>query len=154
MDTLQEPLAKGCLPFCTDIGTGDLSGELRGCRGVVGLSLANSQKGWSVNLTAEHGRYARRAQPLREREEVVIQVPATVRQCQLAAKPDGELDRQQAVYCSDHRRRHGLGVVREVAKPDLARASGNVPASQPGLHAEALTARRAAVQRRHAFDPR
>ena len=27
---LQEPLAKGRLPFCADIGTGDLSGELRG----------------------------------------------------------------------------------------------------------------------------
>src|SRR6202011_2397196 len=27
---LQEPLAKGCLPFWTDIGTGDLSGELQG----------------------------------------------------------------------------------------------------------------------------
>jgi hypothetical protein len=61
---------------------------------VVGLSLANSQKGWSVNLAAEHGRYALRAQPLRERQEVVIQVPATARQRKFAAKPDGEFDRQ------------------------------------------------------------
>ena len=52
---LLEPFAKGCLPFRTDIGTGDLSGELRGCRGAVGLSLTNSQKGWFVNLAAEHG---------------------------------------------------------------------------------------------------
>ena len=37
-------------------------------------------EGWSVNLAAEHGRYPRRAQPLREREEVVIQIPAAARQ--------------------------------------------------------------------------
>ena len=49
---------------------------------MVLLSVANSQKGWSVNFTAEHGRYARRAQSLREREEVVIQIPATASQRQ------------------------------------------------------------------------
>jgi hypothetical protein len=72
------------------------------------LSVVSSQKGCSVNFTAEHGRYACRAQPLREREEVVIQVPATARQWQVIAKPDGEFDRHQAVHCSDHRRRHSL----------------------------------------------
>ena len=70
--------------------------------------------------TAEHGRYARRAQSLREREEVLIQIPATTHQRQLVTKPDVELHRQQAVYCREHRRRLGFGMVKELAQPDLA----------------------------------
>lgn len=96
--TCRSPLAKGHFPFFADIGTGDLSGELGGCRDVIWLSLANGQKGWSANLAAEHGRYACRAEPLREREKVVIQIPAAARQCQLPTESDSELDRQQAVY--------------------------------------------------------
>lgn len=82
---------------------------------MVGLSLANSQKGWSVNLAAKHGGYAFRAQPLRERKEVVIKIPATARQSQFAAKPCRELDRQQAVYYSDHRRSTALAWSRKSA---------------------------------------
>ena len=104
-----------------------------------------------MNLPAEHGRYPRRAQPLREREEVVIQIPATARQWQLVAKPDVELDRQRAVYCSENRRRRSLGIVQELAQPDLARTSGAVPTGQLRLYGKGHTGRRAAVQRRHAL---
>ena len=104
-----------------------------------------------MNLLAEHGRYPCRAQPLREWEEVVVQIPATAGQWQLVAKSDVELDRQQAVYCSENRGRRGLGMVQELAQPDLAGASGDVPAGQLRLHTEGHTVRRAAVQRRHAL---
>jgi hypothetical protein len=56
-----------------------------------------------------------RAQPLGEREEVVIQVPAAAGEWQLAGKPDGELDRQQAVQCSQSRRSYGLSMIQEAA---------------------------------------
>jgi hypothetical protein len=112
--------------------------------------LADSQKAWSMNLAAEHGCYARRAQPLRERKEVIIQVPAAAGQWQLIGKPDGELDRQQAVYGSHYRRSHCLSVVEEAAQPDLTGTSSSVPAGQPRHHAETDRARRAAVQRGHA----
>lgn len=102
-----------------------------------------------MNLPAEHGRYPCRTQPLRKREEVVIQIPATARQWQLVAKPDVELDRQRAVYRSESRRRRGLGIVQELAQLDLARASGAVPAGQLRDCAKGHTVRRAAVQRRH-----
>ncbi len=49
-------------------------------RDVTWLSLADSQEGRSVNLAAEHGCCARRARSLREREEIVIQIPAAARQ--------------------------------------------------------------------------
>ena len=87
-----------------------------------------------MNLPAEHGRYPCRAQPLREREEVIIQIPATAGQWQLVAKSDVGLDRQQAVYCSESRGRRGLGMVQKLAQPDLAQASGDVPADNCKLH--------------------
>ncbi len=77
--TLQKAVTKRGFPFFTDIGTGDLNGELRG-HDMVWLSLADSQGGRSVNFAAEHGCYARRAQPLSEREQIVVQVPAAAYQ--------------------------------------------------------------------------
>jgi hypothetical protein len=58
--------------MCADIGTSDLSGELRGRRDVIWLGTVNSQEGRPVDLAAEPGCYACWAEPLRKREEVVI----------------------------------------------------------------------------------
>jgi hypothetical protein len=53
---------------------------------VVWLSVANSQRGLYVNLPAEHSRYPCRTQPLRKRQEVVVQIPATARKWEIVAR--------------------------------------------------------------------
>ena len=89
-----------------------------------------------MNLPAKHGRHAPRAQSLGDREEAAIQVPSAAGEWQLAAKPDGELDRKQAVQRNQSRRSYGLSMIQETGQPDLTRAPAPIPAGQPRLDAQ------------------
>jgi len=46
-----------------------------------------------MDLTAEHGRHPRRAKPLSDWEQVIVQVTAPANQRNVIAKPYNQLDR-------------------------------------------------------------
>src|SRR6266699_2657421 len=104
-----------------------------------------------MDLAAEHSRYTCRAQPLDEREEIVVQIPPAAGQGYMHRKSDDEFHGQAAVHCCQLGCGRGLGVAEEVAQPDLTWTPGTVPAGQLRLDSQLRSARRAAVQHGHAL---
>lgn len=96
-----------------------------------------------------------RAKPVSHRIQIIVEIPAALRERHTRRQPDDELNRELPIRRRRERRSGQLiNMIEETGEPDLAGTTGYIPARQAGLHDEwHAVAGRAPVQDDHSADP-